>query len=52
MKEKHITEVLDNTALASLSHIELDEIRAHARECQLCSATLCTGHEGAGPSGD
>lgn len=36
MKEKHITEVLDNAVLASLSPSELDEIRAHARDCEPC----------------
>jgi hypothetical protein len=36
MKDKHITEVLDNAALASLSPSELDEIRAHARKCEPC----------------
>ena len=36
MKDRHITEVLDNAALASLSPSELDEIRAHARECETC----------------
>src|ERR1043165_5723997 len=36
MKDKHITEVLDNAALASLSPSELDEIRAHAGECEPC----------------
>lgn len=37
MKDKHITEVLDNAALAALSPGELDEIRAHALECEPCS---------------
>ena len=36
MKDKHITHVLDNAALASLSPSELDEIRAHARDCEAC----------------
>jgi hypothetical protein len=36
MKDKHITEVLDSTALAALSPSELDEIRAHARDCEPC----------------
>src|SRR5689334_16493737 len=36
MKDKHITEVLDNAALASLSPGELDEIRVHAGECETC----------------
>ncbi|HEY2960934.1 MAG TPA: zf-HC2 domain-containing protein [Pyrinomonadaceae bacterium] len=40
MKDKHITELLDNTALASLSQIELEEIRAHARECEPCRSAF------------
>lgn len=36
MNDKHITEVLDNAALAALSPSELDEIRAHARDCEPC----------------
>lgn len=36
MKHKHITEVLDNVALANLPASELDEIRAHARDCEPC----------------
>jgi len=36
MKDKHITEVLDNAALASLSPSELDAIRAHVRGCEAC----------------
>lgn len=34
---KHITDVLDNAAVASLSASELSDIRAHARECQPCA---------------
>jgi hypothetical protein len=37
MNDKHITEILDSTALAALSPSELDEIRAHARDCEPCS---------------
>jgi hypothetical protein len=37
MKDKHITAVLDNAALATLSPSELDEIRAHVRDCEPCS---------------
>lgn len=37
MNDKHITEVLDNAALAALSPSELEEIRAHARDCEPCS---------------
>ena len=36
MKDKHIIEVLDNAALASLSPGELDEIRLHALDCAPC----------------
>lgn len=36
MNDKHITEVLDNAALASLSQSELSEVRAHAQECKPC----------------
>jgi len=37
MNEKHITELLDNTALANLSPSELEEIRAHAAVCDNCA---------------
>lgn len=40
MKNKHIIEVLDNAALASLSPEELAEIREHARDCETCSSAL------------
>jgi hypothetical protein len=36
MEEKHIIEILDNTAITSLSEIELTEIRAHAKDCVSC----------------
>lgn len=36
MKDKHIIEVLDNAALASLPASELSDIRAHAHECKPC----------------
>ena len=36
MKNKHITEILDNAPLATLSESELNEIRAHALECIAC----------------
>lgn len=36
MKEHHIIEVIDSVALASLSPIELDEVKSHARECASC----------------
>jgi hypothetical protein len=36
MNEKHITDVLDNTALASLPESEIIEMRAHAVECKPC----------------
>jgi hypothetical protein len=40
MNDKHITEMLDNVALANLSRSELDHIRAHARECQPCGSAF------------
>ena len=36
MKEKHITEILDNAAIASLSVVELNEIRVHTKDCVSC----------------
>jgi hypothetical protein len=36
MKDKHIIEVIDSVALASLSPIELDEVKSHARDCASC----------------
>jgi anti-sigma-K factor RskA len=36
MKDKHITEILDNVSIAALSESELNEIRAHALECMSC----------------
>jgi hypothetical protein len=36
MKEKHITEVLDDKSIASLSQSELDEVHAHAKDCESC----------------
>jgi len=40
MKHEHITELLDNAALASLSASELGEIRAHAQNCEACRNAL------------
>ena len=40
MNSKHITEALDDVALASLSRSELDEMRAHARDCEPCGSAL------------
>ncbi len=40
MKEHHITEVMDSVALASLSQRELDELKAHARDCATCEAAF------------
>ena len=40
MKDKHVIELIDNVSLASLSKIELDEVRAHARECDSCDAAF------------
>lgn len=36
MKEKHIIEVLDNGLISSLSEIELNDVRDHAKECESC----------------
>lgn len=33
---KHITEILDNASISALSEIELNEVRAHALECESC----------------
>jgi hypothetical protein len=40
MKEHHIIEVIDSVALASLSQIELDEVKVHTRECATCRAAF------------
>lgn len=40
MNEKHITEMLDNAALASLSPGELAEVRAHADGCGPCGSAF------------
>src|SRR5689334_1725867 len=40
MKDKHITEVLNSAALASLSAAEVAEIRAHAQDCEACGSAL------------
>jgi len=36
MKDKHITEILDNASTSALSENELNEVRAHALECGSC----------------
>lgn len=36
MKEKHITEVLDNASIANLSEVELNEVRIHVKDCVSC----------------
>lgn len=36
MKDKHIIEIIDSVAFASLSQIELDEVKSHTRECATC----------------
>lgn len=36
MNEKHITEILDNASITSLSEIELTEIRVHTKDCLSC----------------
>ena len=46
MKNNHILEIIDGVSVASLSQSELDEVKAHARECAPChsafeAAQLC-----------
>ena len=36
MKDKHITEILDNASIATLSKSELHEVRTHVLECMSC----------------
>jgi len=36
MKDKHITEILDNASMAALSESELSEVQAHVFECGSC----------------
>lgn len=36
MKQKHIIEILDNGSITSLTEIELNEVRDHARDCESC----------------
>ena len=36
MRDKHITEILDNASMAALSENELNEVRAHALGCGSC----------------
>lgn len=36
MKQKHIIEILDNGSITSLTEIELNEVRDHARACESC----------------
>lgn len=36
MKDRHIIEVIDSVALASLSPVELDEVKGHTRDCASC----------------
>lgn len=40
MKDKHIIEVIDSVAFASLSQIELDEMKSHTRECATCESAF------------
>jgi hypothetical protein len=40
MKDKHIVEVMDSVAFASLSQLELDEMKSHTRECTTCEAAF------------
>ena len=36
MNEKHITELLDNASIATLSEFELKEVRIHVKTCVSC----------------
>lgn len=36
MKDQHIIEVIDSVAFASLSQVELDEVKAHTQDCATC----------------
>ena len=40
MKDKHITEILDNASMATLSESQLNEVRAHVLECMSCSGAF------------
>ena len=40
MNDNHITELLDNTAFASLPATELEAMRAHAQGCAPCAEAL------------
>jgi hypothetical protein len=40
MKDKHIIDVIDSVAFASLSQIDLDEVKAHTRECGTCQTAF------------
>lgn len=36
MKDKHITEILDNASIAKLSEIELNDVQIHVKDCASC----------------
>ena len=36
MKEKHITEILDNVSIVNLSESDLSEVHAHVEDCVSC----------------
>ena len=36
MKDKHITEILDNASIANLSEFELNEVQIHVKDCESC----------------
>ena len=40
MKDRHIIEVVDSVAFASLSQIELEEMKAHTRACASCRSAF------------
>ena len=40
MKYKHMTEIVDSKSFLSLSPAEVDEIKAHAAQCESCQAAV------------
>ena len=40
MKNNHIIEMIDTVSIATLSESELDEMKAHARECASCQSAF------------
>ena len=40
MNDKHIIEVIDSVAIASLSQVEMDQVKTHVRECASCGTAF------------